>query len=138
MSCATCTRRTLLTAVGATGLLAACGGGDDEAAPSATSAPDDPVITELAELREQGAVLFDTDGGKAIAIARGQEVVAVSAVCTHEACTVAWDENEEQLACPCHGSRFAPDGSVVNGPAMRPLAKVEVVVDEAAGVLKRA
>jgi cytochrome b6-f complex iron-sulfur subunit len=44
---------------------------------------------------------------------------ALSAVCTHLGCTV--QAKEEGFHCPCHGSRFGPDGAPVSGPAARPL-----------------
>jgi Rieske Fe-S protein len=51
-----------------------------------------------------------------------------SAVCTHQGCIVA-RVADEQIQCDCHGSRFSiADGSVVNGPATRPLAETPVTV----------
>jgi Rieske Fe-S protein len=47
---------------------------------------------------------------------------AVSATCTHLGCTVAWNAAERSWDCPCHGSRFAPDGRLLNGPAVEDLA----------------
>ena len=41
-----------------------------------------------------------------------------SAVCTHSGCEVAWNSTEQCWDCSCHGSHFAPDGAVVNGPAV--------------------
>jgi cytochrome b6-f complex iron-sulfur subunit len=49
---------------------------------------------------------------------------AISATCTHLGCIVA--STDAGFACPCHGSRFASDGSVTGGPAPTPLSWLEV------------
>ena len=53
---------------------------------------------------------------------------ALSLVCTHLGCTV--EEKAEGFACPCHGSRFDPQGEVTRGPANKPLGKLRVETTE--------
>jgi glycine/D-amino acid oxidase-like deaminating enzyme/nitrite reductase/ring-hydroxylating ferredoxin subunit len=51
---------------------------------------------------------------------------AVSARCTHLGCIVHFNDAERAWECPCHGSRFAPDGSVIQGPANRALPPADI------------
>jgi glycine/D-amino acid oxidase-like deaminating enzyme/nitrite reductase/ring-hydroxylating ferredoxin subunit len=53
------------------------------------------------------------------------DVVKVSAVCTHMGCIVRWNPAERTWDCPCHGSRFTPDGLVLGGPAESALEKID-------------
>jgi glycine/D-amino acid oxidase-like deaminating enzyme/nitrite reductase/ring-hydroxylating ferredoxin subunit len=46
---------------------------------------------------------------------------AVSLRCTHLGCLVRFNAAERSWDCPCHGSRFDLDGTVLEGPATRPL-----------------
>jgi Rieske Fe-S protein len=50
---------------------------------------------------------------------------AVGARCTHLGCEVSFNAPEQTWECACHGSRFGLDGSVLSGPAVRPLPAVE-------------
>lgn len=149
------TRRTMLTlgSVGAVGgalALAGCAPGapEDSATPSATRTPtptptDEPAAEPTAApdappVGEDIAALADVPvGGSIDATIKGQpalvaqptagQVVAFSAICTHQQCVVAAAGAE--FDCPCHGSRYdAATGDVLNGPALEPLSAIPVAV----------
>lgn len=52
------------------------------------------------------------------------KLTLVSAVCTHMKCIVNWNNAEKTWDCPCHGSRFKPDGTILEGPVFHPLQKI--------------
>ena len=57
------------------------------------------------------------------------EVIAISAGCTHLGCIVTWDEDQQIFKCPCHDGRYDAEGRVISGPPPAPLkrhiAKIE-------------
>ena len=67
------------------------------------------------------------DGFQKIAVYRDPkgETHRLSATCPHLGCIVGWNGTEKSWDCPCHGSRSAADGSVINGPALGGLEAVE-------------
>ncbi|MFD6885307.1 FAD-dependent oxidoreductase [Streptomyces sp. NPDC059957] len=66
-------------------------------------------------------------GGKPCAVHRDDRggLHAVSAVCTHLGCLVAFNNAERTWECPCHGSRFGIDGGILQGPALEPLEQLD-------------
>lgn len=65
---------------------------------------------------ESTAVYKDADG----------QVHAVSATCTHLGCTVGFNTADATWDCPCHGSRFSTDGTVIQGPAAKSLPPAQM------------
>jgi cytochrome b6-f complex iron-sulfur subunit len=66
--------------------------------------------------------------GRSTALFRdGHGVYAISIVCTHLGCIVK--PTADGFECPCHGSGFAHDGSVIRGPAPQPLRWLKVSDD---------
>ena len=73
---------------------------------------------------DQGRIL-KINGQKVAAYRDGKgEVTLCSPVCTHLQCIVHWNKAERSWDCPCHGSRFKPDGAVISGPAEEDLQKL--------------
>ena len=81
------------------------------------------VAGTVADLDKNGQLLNEKMSlGKALVVREtGDRLVAVDPTCTHAGCTVAWNA-EQTFICPCHSSKFANDGKVLQGPASRPLA----------------
>ena len=69
----------------------------------------------------QGAVI--EAGGESTAVYKDAQggLHAVSAICTHQGCTVEFNPADTTWDCPCHGSRFTTDGTVIQGPAIKAL-----------------
>ncbi len=59
--------------------------------------------------------------------ANADELIALNSKCTHQGCTVDWED--DKFSCACHGSEFATDGTVTVGPAVRPLESYEATIE---------
>src|SRR5437016_571353 len=67
------------------------------------------------------AALVQTSSGNFVVSRSAVDTfVALTAVCTHEGCTVSGFQNDRYV-CPCHGSQFTTSGAVAQGPASSPL-----------------
>jgi len=89
---------------------------------------------------EVGATLdFPAGQGKVVPV-NDQPVIVVntvpggmrafSAICTHLACVVEWDQERQFILCPCHDGRFNPvNGTVISGPPPSPLPELTLTVE---------
>jgi Rieske Fe-S protein len=122
-------RRTLLRGAILSGValpvLAACGGSDDGSSGGGSGGDDLPL--PKSQVPEGGGIILDAEK---IVITQPTpcDFKAFSAVCTHQGCLVD-NVSDGTINCPCHGSKYAiEDGSVVDGPAPRPLPPKKVTV----------
>lgn len=102
---------------------------------SVAPAVDGDVVVPLAqapELSVGGGAVIARPGGAAggyLVAFTGSGYLALRAECPHEGCDVAWVQEDRQAECPCHGSRFAGDGTVLNPPAPSDLASFPAEAD---------
>jgi nucleotide-binding universal stress UspA family protein/nitrite reductase/ring-hydroxylating ferredoxin subunit len=66
--------------------------------------------------------IVDVDGRKlAVFKAEDGAIIVMSPRCQHMGCNVDWNDGDRTWDCPCHGSRYAFDGRVIQGPAQKDL-----------------
>ncbi|MFA3879219.1 Rieske (2Fe-2S) protein [Streptomyces sp. MMCC 100] len=121
------TRRTVLlcTGAGAAALCVGCGGGGDDDSSAASPGQE---LARTGDIPVAGGKVL-TDEKIVVTQPEPGEFKAFSAVCTHQGCIVS-DVRDGTIDCACHGSRFAvADGSVVRGPATKPLPGKRITVE---------
>ena len=80
---------------------------------------------EVAKLEQNKFVIVPVSGQRVIVLQSNDELLAFSAKCTHEGCTVTYQPAQSVIWCPCHDGRFDMSGRVVSGPPPQPLAKFD-------------
>ncbi|HEY9880529.1 MAG TPA: Rieske 2Fe-2S domain-containing protein [Leptolyngbyaceae cyanobacterium] len=103
-------------------------------APVASAAP--VSVGPVSALDQAGFLLNkETSLGPVLVTGDGSDpnsLKAVNPTCTHKGCIVDWKSDQKAFECPCHGARFATDGSVLQGPADRPLTTYQARVENGA------
>jgi menaquinol-cytochrome c reductase iron-sulfur subunit len=84
-------------------------------------APGVPIEVSFQESRLDGWKVLTEKKTAWVVKETNNNIVAFGPQCTHLACAYHWQMDAGKFVCPCHGSAFALDGSVLNGPAARPL-----------------
>ena len=134
-----CSRRALLQGFGVAAvatMLPACGQEGSNLSSAVTTTCGTNVCLDLTDPKNDalstpgGALLVETVHDTIMVIRMSTaDVIALSAICTHAACSMNFLPDRQLLDCPCHGSQFAEDGSVVRGPARRPLKVYAATLD---------
>lgn len=98
--------------------------------PNDTGGAGDQIVVPRSEVATGKAHFFEYRGKPAVILQPSPGTfVALSAVCTHLGCVVAWQDQAEEFLCPCHGGRFSADGQVLAGPPPKPLESLVVELD---------
>ncbi len=123
-----------LAAIGASAALIRCG--DSSNTNGTVSVVGGKVTLPLSQFpalaSPGGGVVVEVQGGNPLVVLRkdATTVVALTAVCTHQGCTVNYAGSG--ISCPCHGSRYDLTGQVTQGPATQALRSYPAVVDGSA------
>lgn len=67
---------------------------------------------------------------KAFIVNSGDDLFALSPVCTHLGCLVNWHRPKNRFLCPCHGGHYDMRGNVVKGPPPAPLNRIPLKIED--------
>jgi cytochrome b6-f complex iron-sulfur subunit len=120
--------------------LTGCGSSGSGSSPTAPGGGGLPSLATINASVVNNTVTLNVDtssplspvGSAALVMASGRPILvahtgqntftAMTAVCTHEGCTVSTFQSQ-MFECPCHGSQYSTSGTVLRGPATRSLAQ---------------
>lgn len=136
--CQACKQRRDFIKAGVGSLLLAGGGAAVFAyeflSPNVLYEPSPIVNAGKADRFAKGTVTADPQNGLYI-VHSAEGIYAMSAVCTHLGCLTTWKADINTIACPCHGSKFRPDGTKIDGPAPQPLTWLKTTLNEEGDLL---
>ncbi len=77
---------------------------------------------------DEGSATLFREGRFFLVRQGGEKFIALYQVCTHLGCLLRWDEEDQAYSCPCHGAKFAKDGTYISGPPPRSMDRLAVEV----------
>ena len=92
-----------------------------EGCQKSSTSPQGPSANFTLDLNKATNASLNTVGGSVssngVVVANSEGTyVAVAQACTHQGCSVFYDNNGKDFVCPCHDGIFGTDGSVLSGP----------------------
>ena len=118
------TRRSLIGAAAGVALAGCAGNTNSWTTTKVPTGADNVVEIDIKDFPELatpgGMVALDPEGAKKPVLVmrvENDQFRVMSLRCPHLGCTVRWDTEMQELACPCHGSRFRDTGQRIKGPA---------------------
>jgi cytochrome b6-f complex iron-sulfur subunit len=101
-------------------------------APSPVRVGDFIKVGTVQELQKEGRLMLK-EGQTSVMVMNNPtkpgSVYAIDSICTHQGCAVDWNGDKKQIVCPCHGSTFNADGTVIQGAATKPLKSYEAKLE---------
>jgi cytochrome b6-f complex iron-sulfur subunit len=105
--------------------IASCSSQKSGSSPNPSSRPNGFIPVGTVAALNQTGFLKTEIAGKSVFILRDKAhkntFRALNMTCTHAGCLVDWQATDKAFECPCHDSRFASDGKVLQGPAQKAL-----------------
>jgi nitrite reductase/ring-hydroxylating ferredoxin subunit/uncharacterized membrane protein len=88
------------------------------------------AVAARGDLEEAKPTAATADGVGIVLVRKGEKISALADRCSHRGCALHEGRLEnDTIVCPCHGSTFRLDGSIVKGPATSPQPSLEVRVE---------
>ena len=87
-------------------------------------------VAKVSQLPPRATVRFTAGAVEGHLVRRGDDLMALSAICSHLPCTLLWQDDNDDFLCPCHGVTFQPSGELKQSRrSYEPLTRLEVKVN---------
>lgn len=98
---------------------------------SSSAAAQGPTVNFTLDLTQSSNAALNSSGGAVashgvIVVNTGSSYAAVAQTCTHNGCSVGYNQSANDFVCPCHGGTFDVNGNVTSGPPPAPVKKYTV------------
>lgn len=97
---------------------------------------DEPTLVSFTRTTVNGWERTTNSIGVYVVKPASGDIYVLSNICTHLSCRVTWKEEPQEYVCPCHDGIFDIEGTVVSGPAPKPLHRYETKIEDGTVYIK--